>query len=685
MRRKYVVSLSSVVGLATGIGTSSVAEALGLRYRSHQQRKCSTTMVLRALLFASGTSLILLLSAPVAVAQKQQSVLDPYPLMPADTSSPRDTLRSLNVNTDKALRAWRAGEPGEVVNRFVQRAYETFDFSQLPQGGQSTRKAETVVLMREILDRVEVPPLDDIPGDEAVANSEKPLTRWTIPKTSITIARVEKGPRAGEFLFTSYTVEHMQEFYERVKALPYKKGATAGFYEEWQNSPGIIVPRSWAAALPGWSKKIVLGEAIWQWLAMVTIAAAAYLLICLLLGWGKRWDETHASAGGLTRFVLPLSVLAGVLVLYASWFLLRYGVKIVGHFSSVLSSIFWAMIFIGVGWFVFLTSSRIADAINDARQVREGSIDRQLVQTTLRLVSLVIVVLLFIYAADFFGVPLTPVLASLGVGGLAIALAVRPTLENIIGGLTLFADKPVRIGDFCRYGDDYGTVEEIGLRSTRLRKLDDTVVSVPNADFSQRELTNFKKIRRRLYRTTLGLRYETTPEQLRYVIARLREMLHGHPKVSPDMLHVRFDGFGAYSLDIEVYAYIRTRDWLNYRGIREDLNFRMMEIVKEAGTGFAFPSQTTYLGRDTGLDSERGREAETRVAEWRSRGRLPFPEFDEELLSEKEDVLAYPPEGSPGYQPRTGVPGAPPKPAAEAASAASEPRRNTLGSGAERR
>jgi MscS family membrane protein len=685
MRRKYLVSLSSVVGRATGIATSSVAEALGLRYRSHQQRKCSTRMVLRALLLASGTSLILLLSAPLAVAETQQAVLDPYPLMPADTSSPRDTLHSFNVNTDKALQAWRAGKPIEVVNRFVQRTYETFDFSRLPQGGQFTKKTETVVLMREILDRIEVPPLEDIPGDEALARSEKPITRWTIPKTSITIARIENGPRAGEFLFTSDTVDRVQEFYERVKALPYKKGAAAGFYEDWQNSPGSIVPRSWAAAIPGWAKTVVLGGALWQWLAMVTIAAAAYFLIRLLLRWGKGWDQARAAAGALPRFGLPLSVLASVFALYASWFLLRYAVKIVGDFSTVLSSVFWAMIFIGIGWLVFLVSSRIGDVINDVRQVREGSIDRQLVQTTLRLVSLVIVICVFIYAADFFGVPLTPVLASLGVGGLAIALAVRPTLENVIGGLTLFADKPVRIGDFCRYGDDYGTVEGIGLRSTRLRKLDDTVVSVPNADFSQRELTNFKRIRRRLYRTTLGLRYETTPEQLRYVIARLREMLHGHPKVSPDMLHVRFDGFGAYSLDIEIYAYIRTRDWLNYRAIREDLNFRMMDIVKEAGTGFAFPSQTTYLGRDTGLDAERGREAETRVQEWRSRGNLPFPEFNEEVLSEREDVLDYPPEGSPDYKPRTGVSESSPKPAAEGPTAASEPRRNTLGSGAERR
>ena len=275
--------------------------------------------------------------------------------------------------------------------------------------------------------------------------------------------------------------------------------------------------------------------------------------------------------------------------------------------------------------------------------------------------SVVILAFLVFYAVNFFGIPFTPVLAGLGIGGLAIALAVRPTLENIIGGLTLFADKPVRIGDFCRFGDDYGTVEEIGLRSTRLRKRNDTIVSVPNADFSQRELTNYTRLRKRLYNPTLTLRYETTPEQLRYVVAKLREMLLRHPKVLPDMLHVRFHGFGTYSLDVELFAYIRAAPWLEYRAIREDINLRIMDIVKEAGTGFAFPSQTAYLSRDTGLDAERGREAETEVQEWRSKGQLPFPEFDTDLRWEDEDRLDYPPKGSPDYKPRADLSDAPPK------------------------
>jgi MscS family membrane protein len=611
------------------------------------------TVSLRANALASSLLLVLAVLLPLAVAQDGVQAFDPYPLRPADTSSPRDTLRSFSASVNEAVQAWQARQPEAAILRPSRRASETFDFSQLPERGKRAKEVETVLLLKEILDRIELPADDAIPGDEEVADAEKILTHWTIPKTRITIAKVEEGPRAGEFLFTATTVDRLEEFYEDAKHLPYKPGAFVGLYEGYAHRPGRMVPQSWAGALPAWSETVVLGEALWQWLGFAIVVVTTVVVVRWLLRWGRRWDERHRSSGALMRFGMPLGVLVTVIVLYASRFVLLEGMRFISDWWIALSAIIWVLIFTGVGWLIVLVSGRIADAINDARQVRGGSIDGQLVRVVLRLASLVILVFLIIQAADFFGIPLTPVVAGLGVGGIAIALAVRPTLENIIGGMTLFADKPVRIGDFCRFGEEHGTVEEIGLRSTRLRKLDDTLVSVPNADFSQRDLTNYAHRRCWLYQTSLGLRYETTPEQLRYVIAKLRELLLGHPKVSPDSLHVRFHNFGAYSLDLKLFAYIRTRDWLQYLAIRENINLRVIDIVKEAGTGFAFPSQTAYLRRDSGLDAERGQQAEAAVQEWRSKGELAFPEFDEHLMSAKQDALDYPPPGSPDYKPRT--------------------------------
>ena len=245
------------------------------------------------------------------------------------------------------------------------------------------------------------------------------------------------------------------------------------------------------------------------------------------------------------------------------------------------------------------------------------------------------------------GLNVTALVAGLGVGGLAVALAAQKTIENLFGGMTLVVDQPVRVGDFCRFGGDrVGTVESIGLRSTRIRTLDRTVVTIPNGDFAQMQLETFAARDRIRLLHKLGLRYETTPDQLRHVLVELRRMLYAHPRVLEDPSRVRFVGFGASSLDLEVFAYVDTSDFNDFLAVQEDLMLRMMDVVAASGTGFAFPSQTLYLGRDEGLDAERSRAAEARVAEWRRSGTLQLPHFSRREIDAIDDSLDYPPEGS---------------------------------------
>jgi MscS family membrane protein len=218
------------------------------------------------------------------------------------------------------------------------------------------------------------------------------------------------------------------------------------------------------------------------------------------------------------------------------------------------------------------------------------------------------------------GVNVTGVLAGLGIGGLAIALAAQKTVENLFGGVTVIVDQPVRVGDFCRFGERVGTVEEVGLRSTRVRTLDRTVVSIPNGEFASMQLENFSRRDRMWLHVMLGLRYETTPDQLRAVLGRVHRLLRAHPRVDPEPARIRFVGFGAYSLDCEIFAYVLTADFGEFLAIREEILLQVMDAVAASGTGFAFPSQTLYVGPDPGLDPARTRaaEAEGRVG-WRPR------------------------------------------------------------------
>jgi MscS family membrane protein len=170
-------------------------------------------------------------------------------------------------------------------------------------------------------------------------------------------------------------------------------------------------------------------------------------------------------------------------------------------------------------WLIFQLALRGAHMVVAVRDMGVQSLDTQLMVLVAKVIAVLLSLYVLIHLADTLTIPLAPMLAGLGVGGLAVALAVRPTLENAVAGFVLFADKPVRVGEFCAFGDKLGTVEEIGLRSVQVRGLDRTVITIPNAEFSQMQITNFSRRDSNLFHTTLGLRYETSADQLRLVLA----------------------------------------------------------------------------------------------------------------------------------------------------------------------
>lgn len=263
-----------------------------------------------------------------------------------------------------------------------------------------------------------------------------------------------------------------------------------------------------------------------------------------------------------------------------------------------------------------------------------------------RLVKIAIVIFGVIAILGAFGVDVTTGLAALGIGGIALALGAQKSVENFVGSVTLIADQPIRVGDFCKIGDTIGTVEQIGMRSTRIRTLDRTVVTIPNGELSSSKIENYAhRDRFRMY-AVLNMRYETSPDQLRYLLVEIRAILYAHPKVDPDPARVRFVELAAASLNIEIFAYIHAKDFHEYLEIKEDLYLRIMDVVEASGSGFAFPSQTLYLARDKGLSEEKTEEAERKVKSWREKGEMHIPSFDQGEITHLKDTLDYPPKGS---------------------------------------
>jgi MscS family membrane protein len=221
----------------------------------------------------------------------------------------------------------------------------------------------------------------------------------------------------------------------------------------------------------------------------------------------------------------------------------------------------------------------------------------------LALVKLAILLLALAAVLSDWGYNATTIIAGLGVGSIALALAAKKTIENFFGSVSVISDRPVSVGDYCRFGDRSGTVEDIGLRSTRIRTADRTLVSVPNAQFSSMTLENFAVRDKMLFHLTLNLRRDTTPDQVRSLLDAIARVLAGHPEVETGALPVRFVGVGTYSLDVEISVYVLTRDGDKFLQLQQDLLLQILDAVEHAGTALALPTQASINYSSNGTAS----------------------------------------------------------------------------------
>jgi MscS family membrane protein len=194
-----------------------------------------------------------------------------------------------------------------------------------------------------------------------------------------------------------------------------------------------------------------------------------------------------------------------------------------------------------------------------------------------------------------FGYPVATLLAGLGIGGLAVAFGAQKTVENLFGSVSLAADQPFRVGDFVKVEDFVGNVESIGLRSTRFRTLDRTLISIPNGHVADMRLESFTARDRMRLATTIGVEYGTTHAQMVQVLEGFERVLREHPKIWPDAVVVRFKEFGASSLDIEIMAWFQVPQWSDFQLCRQEVLLGFMKVVEDAGTAFAFPTRTVHL------------------------------------------------------------------------------------------
>ncbi len=340
-----------------------------------------------------------------------------------------------------------------------------------------------------------------------------------------------------------------------------------------------------AEGLPDWE---FLGLHTWQWIVLLGLFAVTYLI-----GYVATWPifhllnrrESEVSRHAVGLLALPTRLLIMV-ILVQHWFdVLRPSVE-----ARVMADAHTISMVILI-WFILRVIEIVRFRITHGMEERGSEHATVLIRPAATAIKIVVLVVALLVWIENLGFKATTLLAGLGVGGLAVALAAQKSVENLIGAITLYMSAPVKVGDFCKFGGQIGTVEEINLRATRIRTPDDTLIAVPNATFSEMILENISKRKKIRYNPHLCLSHKATPEQVSSVLAGLRGELEGRQDIDQENLYVRFEDFGDRGLDFKSLIFVTTQNYQEYLGVAEELNLRIMDIVAKAGTELAEPLQ----------------------------------------------------------------------------------------------
>ncbi len=352
----------------------------------------------------------------------------------------------------------------------------------------------------------------------------------------------------------------------------------------------------------------IFGAGIGHWLAMLLL----YFIFFLLAGLAirglirfVRWLFRLGSPGAederlfIDKLETPLRVFLMVWLAGAAAFFLGISVIVRQAFMPIGATIGW----IAAGVFFWHLSDVIVSRLEQRMAGQERFDMTSILGFARRMLKVLFIALIIILVLDSYGVNVTAGLAALGIGGIALALGAQKTLENFIGSLSIIADRPLHIGDFCRIGEVSGVVVDIGMRSTRLRTNEQTLVTIPNGVLSTQMIENFARRERFLLNRRLILRYDATADQIRDFVKRLDDLLASTDSIVQEPMNVRLLGFTEAGYAVEIWAFVDTEEFHRFLQVQAELTYGVMEAAQAAGVYFAVPAQTLIPAR-----AEAGRE-----------------------------------------------------------------------------
>ncbi len=479
-------------------------------------------------------------------------------------------------------------------------------YLQLPPG-QNTNPARLSREFRRLYPDLEahINLLSDDPNGDVEAGLPPGQVRAGVitedgAKVDVILVRVD-DPVAGKiWLISQGTLENIQNLYDRMES----KAPTGA-------------SRIRLALLSG---PLILGMSSTQWLCWLLSIPVSWLLAWLstfvfsapLRGWCKLRKRPFRSVWD-TPAGMPLRCMIAILLHGLFVYLLRPPLLYRAYYVRLLAALLAGCF----GWLASRLSDQGFDrAVTRTRAHRRGGESILILMQRLNRVGVLVIAL--VVALALLGFNVTTTLAGLGIGGLAVALAAQKTLENLIGGISLLLDKAIQVGDVCKIGDRIGTVEDIGLRSLKLRTLDQNLLVVPNGALAQTQFENMMLRPKLLIHQNFPLRIETRLEQLQFVLDRVQTMLNEDRAIESGTSRVRVVDLAGGAFELELFAYGKTGNWSELTAIRQDVLLKITGIVEAAGTRLAAPTRLTYQSIDPGIDVERGNEIVRQMTELRA-------------------------------------------------------------------